>query len=46
MCHKLPADLCDLTAAARLIHDGKLRPDALMAASLDRIAIRDLTEWR
>jgi Asp-tRNA(Asn)/Glu-tRNA(Gln) amidotransferase A subunit family amidase len=42
---ELPADLCSLTAAAAvaLIHDGKLRPEALMDAYLDRIATRDPT---
>jgi Asp-tRNA(Asn)/Glu-tRNA(Gln) amidotransferase A subunit family amidase len=29
------------TAAVRLIHDGKLRPEALMDAYLDHIAVRD-----
>ena len=39
----MPADLLNLTAGAavRLIHDGKLRPEALMDAYLDRIASRD-----
>jgi Asp-tRNA(Asn)/Glu-tRNA(Gln) amidotransferase A subunit family amidase len=39
----LPGDLCSLTAtrAARLIHDGKLRPEALMDACLDRIVQRE-----
>ncbi|HBK05681.1 MAG TPA: amidase [Acetobacteraceae bacterium] len=43
MTHTVPADLCSLTAtrAARLIRDGKLRPEALMDAYLDRIASRD-----
>jgi Asp-tRNA(Asn)/Glu-tRNA(Gln) amidotransferase A subunit family amidase len=43
MIHALPADLRSLTAtrAARLIHDGKLRPEALMEAYLDHIASRD-----
>ena len=38
-------DLLKLTAtqAAHLIHDGKLRPEALMDAYLDRIANRDST---
>jgi Asp-tRNA(Asn)/Glu-tRNA(Gln) amidotransferase A subunit family amidase len=41
----MSADLTGLTAgaAARLIRDGKLRPEALMGAYLDRIAIRDPT---
>jgi Asp-tRNA(Asn)/Glu-tRNA(Gln) amidotransferase A subunit family amidase len=41
----LPGDLCSMTAAeaVRLIQDGKLRPEALMDAYLDRIANRDLT---
>jgi Asp-tRNA(Asn)/Glu-tRNA(Gln) amidotransferase A subunit family amidase len=37
-----PADLT-ATAAVRLIHDGKLRPEALMDAYLDRIASRNPT---
>ena len=39
----LPADPCRLTAtqAVRLIHDGRLRPETLMDAYLDRIASRD-----
>ncbi len=39
----IQGDLCTLTAtaAARLIHDGKLHPQALMEAYLDRIAERD-----
>jgi Asp-tRNA(Asn)/Glu-tRNA(Gln) amidotransferase A subunit family amidase len=39
------ADLLSLTAsvAVRLIHDGKLRPEALMDAYLDHIASRDPT---
>ena len=43
MTDALPADLASLTAtqAARLIDDGKLRPEALMEAYLDRIASRD-----
>jgi Asp-tRNA(Asn)/Glu-tRNA(Gln) amidotransferase A subunit family amidase len=38
-------DLTTLTATAsvRLIHDGKLRPEALMVAYLDHIASRDPT---
>jgi Asp-tRNA(Asn)/Glu-tRNA(Gln) amidotransferase A subunit family amidase len=38
-----PMELIALTAtqAVRLIHDGKLRPEALMDAYLDRIATRD-----
>jgi Asp-tRNA(Asn)/Glu-tRNA(Gln) amidotransferase A subunit family amidase len=41
----MPADPLSLTATAavRLIHDGKLRPEALMAAYLDHIASRDPT---
>jgi Asp-tRNA(Asn)/Glu-tRNA(Gln) amidotransferase A subunit family amidase len=41
----MPGDLTTLTAtqAARLIHDGKLRPEALMDAYLDHIATRDPT---
>lgn len=41
----MSADLLNLTAtqAVRLIHDGKLRPDALMDAYLDHIASRDPT---
>jgi Asp-tRNA(Asn)/Glu-tRNA(Gln) amidotransferase A subunit family amidase len=43
MPHNLPDDLCSLTAtaAARLIHDGKLRPETLMDAYLDNIARRE-----
>jgi Asp-tRNA(Asn)/Glu-tRNA(Gln) amidotransferase A subunit family amidase len=43
MPYDLPGDLCGLTAvqATRLIHDGKLRPEALMDAYLDRIASRN-----
>jgi Asp-tRNA(Asn)/Glu-tRNA(Gln) amidotransferase A subunit family amidase len=39
----MTGDLIGLTATAavRLIHDGKLRPEALMDAYLDRIAARD-----
>jgi Asp-tRNA(Asn)/Glu-tRNA(Gln) amidotransferase A subunit family amidase len=39
----MSGDLLKLTAtrAAHLIHDGKLRPDALMDAYLDHIATRD-----
>lgn len=39
----MSGDLLSLTAtqAVRLIHDGKLRPEALMDAYLDRIASRD-----
>jgi Asp-tRNA(Asn)/Glu-tRNA(Gln) amidotransferase A subunit family amidase len=39
----MTGDLIGLTATAavRLIHDGKLRPEALMDAYLDRIAERD-----
>ena len=39
----LPGDLCSLTAtrAVHLIHDGKLRPEALMDACLDRVAQRE-----
>jgi Asp-tRNA(Asn)/Glu-tRNA(Gln) amidotransferase A subunit family amidase len=39
----MPGDLTTLTAtqAVRLIHDGQLRPEALMDAYLDRIAQRD-----
>jgi hypothetical protein len=39
----MPSDLLGLTAiqAVRLIHDGKLRPEALMEAYLDHIADRD-----
>jgi Asp-tRNA(Asn)/Glu-tRNA(Gln) amidotransferase A subunit family amidase len=41
----MPADPLSLTATAavRLIHDGKLRPEALMDAYLDHIASRDPT---
>jgi Asp-tRNA(Asn)/Glu-tRNA(Gln) amidotransferase A subunit family amidase len=41
----MPNDPRTLTAtqAARLIHDGKLRPEALMDAYLDQIAARDPT---
>jgi Asp-tRNA(Asn)/Glu-tRNA(Gln) amidotransferase A subunit family amidase len=41
----MPSDLLSLTAtrAVRLIHGGKLRPEALMEAYLDRIAGRDPT---
>jgi Asp-tRNA(Asn)/Glu-tRNA(Gln) amidotransferase A subunit family amidase len=41
----MPSDLLSLTATqvVRLIHDGKLRPEALMDAYLDRIANRDPT---
>lgn len=43
MSRGLASDLCNLTAtrALRLIHDGKLRPEALMEACLDRIAGRE-----
>jgi Asp-tRNA(Asn)/Glu-tRNA(Gln) amidotransferase A subunit family amidase len=43
MRHEVPADLLTLTATAavRLIHAGKLRPEALMDAYLDHIATRD-----
>jgi Asp-tRNA(Asn)/Glu-tRNA(Gln) amidotransferase A subunit family amidase len=39
----MPSDLCTLTAtqAARLIHDGKLRPEDLTEACLARIAERE-----
>jgi Asp-tRNA(Asn)/Glu-tRNA(Gln) amidotransferase A subunit family amidase len=39
------SDLCSLTArqAAGLIHDGKLRPEDLMQAYLERIAVREPT---
>ena len=39
----MSSDLISLTAtqAVRLIHDGKLRPEALMDAYLDHIARRD-----
>jgi Asp-tRNA(Asn)/Glu-tRNA(Gln) amidotransferase A subunit family amidase len=39
----MPSDLLDLTAtqAARQIHDGALRPEALLEACLDRIATRE-----
>jgi Asp-tRNA(Asn)/Glu-tRNA(Gln) amidotransferase A subunit family amidase len=39
----IPADLCSLTAtaAAALIHDGKLQPEALAEAYLDHIKHRD-----
>jgi len=45
MPHDMPVDLCSLTATAatRLIHDGRLRPEALMDAYLDHIARRDVT---
>src|SRR5580692_2804147 len=41
----MPGDLLGLTAtqAVRLIRDGKLRPEALIAAYLDHIAHRDPT---
>jgi Asp-tRNA(Asn)/Glu-tRNA(Gln) amidotransferase A subunit family amidase len=41
--HDLSADLLSLTAtaAARLVRDGKLRPEALTDAYLDHIATRD-----
>ena len=41
----MPSDLLGLTAiqAVRLIHDGKLRPEALMEAYLDHIADRDFS---
>jgi len=43
MSDNIAEDLLSLTATAavRLIHDGKLRPEALMDAYLDRIASRD-----
>jgi Asp-tRNA(Asn)/Glu-tRNA(Gln) amidotransferase A subunit family amidase len=43
MLHKTPGDLTSISAiqAVRLIHDGKLRPEALMEAYLDHIADRD-----
>jgi Asp-tRNA(Asn)/Glu-tRNA(Gln) amidotransferase A subunit family amidase len=43
MSHGLPADLCSLTVTAgvRLIQNGKLRPEAMMDAYLDRIAGRE-----
>ena len=43
MPNNLPAELGGLSvkAAVRLIQDGKLRPQALMEAYLDRIASRD-----
>ncbi len=43
MPHGLPADLCSLTATqtVRLIRDGKLRTEALVAAVLDRVAARE-----
>ncbi len=43
MPHDIPGDLCSLTAttAARLIRNGKLRPEALIDAYLDQIAVRD-----
>jgi Asp-tRNA(Asn)/Glu-tRNA(Gln) amidotransferase A subunit family amidase len=43
MSQDMPSDLCSLTATAavRLIRDGRLRPEALMDAYLDRIASRD-----
>jgi len=45
MLHNVPGDLTSLTAAAavHLIHDGKLHPETLMEAYLDRIATRDPT---
>jgi Asp-tRNA(Asn)/Glu-tRNA(Gln) amidotransferase A subunit family amidase len=41
MPHDVPGDPCSLTATrvVRLIQEGKLRPEALMEAYLDRIAI-------
>ena len=45
MLHDVPDDLRSLTAtqAVRLIHYGKLRPETLMDAYLDRIASREPT---
>ncbi|WP_428485239.1 amidase [Rhodopila sp.] len=43
MAHDVPGNPCSLTATAavRLIHDGKLRPEVLMDAYLDHIANRN-----
>jgi Asp-tRNA(Asn)/Glu-tRNA(Gln) amidotransferase A subunit family amidase len=45
MPNDLPGDLCSLTATAavRLIHDGKLRPEALVEATLNRITAKNPT---
>ena len=48
MPHGLPGDLCGLTAtqAARLIHDGKLRPEALMDAIAASTADFSCGAWK